>query len=41
MKTTAEVIDQAANRLPDEFTARHPEIDWRRIVDLRNRIIHD
>lgn len=36
-----EVIGEAANRLPPEFCARHPEIPWRRIVGLRNRIVHE
>ncbi len=36
-----EVIGEAANRVPDEFKAAHPEIEWRRIVGLRNRIIHE
>jgi len=36
-----EIIGEAANRIPESFTARHPEIEWRRIVGLRNRIVHD
>lgn len=36
-----EVIGEAANRLPSDFCARHPEIPWRRIVGLRNRIVHE
>ena len=36
-----EVIGLAANRLPDAFTASHPEVPWRRIVGLRNRIVHE
>lgn len=36
-----EVIGEAANRIPESFTAQHSEIAWRRIVGLRNRIVHD
>ena len=35
-----EIIGEAANRLPESFRQRHPEIPWRRIVGLRNRVIH-
>jgi len=36
-----EVIGEPANRIPPEFRERHPEIPWRRIVGLRNRIVHE
>ena len=36
-----EVIGEAANRLRQEFRDRHPQIPWRRIVGLRNRIVHE
>jgi uncharacterized protein with HEPN domain len=36
-----EVIGEAASRLPEQFRARHAEVPWRRIVGLRNRIIHE
>jgi len=35
-----EIIGEAANRLSPEFQARHSEIPWRTIVDLRNVLIH-
>ena len=35
-----EIIGEAANRLPDSIWLQHPEIEWRRIVSLRNRLIH-
>jgi len=35
------VRDEAANRLPEDFRAQHPEIEWRKIIGLRNRIVHD
>lgn len=36
-----EIIGEAANRLPDEYKDRFPEIDWFKIRGLRNRIVHD
>jgi uncharacterized protein with HEPN domain len=36
-----EIIGEAANRLPEDFRAQHPEIEWRKIIGLRNRIVHD
>ena len=36
-----EIIGEAANRLPDEFKKKHSNIEWYKIVGLRNRIIHD
>jgi uncharacterized protein with HEPN domain len=35
------VIGEAANRLPQQFKDRHPEVPWHRIVGLRHRIVHD
>ena len=35
-----EIIGEAANRVPDNFKSHHPEIEWRRMTGLRNRIIH-
>ena len=37
----SEIIGEAANRLPDEFCARHAEVEWRKIIGLRHRIVHD
>lgn len=36
-----EIIGEAANRLPEEFKEKYPEIDWHRIRGFRNRIVHD
>jgi uncharacterized protein with HEPN domain len=38
-----EVIGEAANRIPKETKAKHPQIVWRRIIGfgLRNRIVHE
>jgi len=34
------VIGEACNRLSDELKTSKPEIDWRKIVRLRNIVIH-
>ena len=31
---------EAAARLPTEFRLLHPEVEWRRAIDMRNRLIH-
>jgi len=36
-----EIIGEAAGRLPEDFTNRHSEIEWMKIVGLRNRIVHE
>ena len=36
-----EIIGEAANRVPEDFKSDHPEIEWRRMTGLRNRIIHE
>jgi uncharacterized protein with HEPN domain len=36
-----EIIGEAANRLPDTFRRQSSEIEWRKIIGLRNRIVHD
>jgi uncharacterized protein with HEPN domain len=35
-----EILGEAISRISQEFRQAHPEIDWRRIVGLRNIVIH-
>lgn len=35
-----ELIGEAATRVPDSIRVQYPEIPWRSIVGIRNRIIH-
>ena len=35
-----EIVGEAANRVPKEERALHPEIPWSQVVGLRNRLIH-
>lgn len=36
-----EVIGEAARKLPSEIKSKSPEIDWRKIVALRNILTHE
>jgi uncharacterized protein with HEPN domain len=35
-----EKIGEAASAIPDEVRNRHPEVPWKTIVGLRNKVIH-
>lgn len=35
-----ELIGEAATHIPDEVRAAHPQIPWRMIIAVRNRLIH-
>ena len=35
-----EVVGEAAGQLSTAFRDRHADIPWRRIVDMRNKLIH-
>ena len=35
-----ELIGEAASRLPLDFRHEHSKIDWRILIDFRNRLIH-
>ncbi|CAA7624914.1 conserved hypothetical protein [Magnetospirillum sp. LM-5] len=36
-----QTLSEAAQRLPDDVKARHPEIPWQRIAGFRNILVHD
>lgn len=35
-----QTIGEAANGVSDSLRARHPEVPWRQIVDMRNLLAH-
>lgn len=36
-----EVIGEAVSNIPKEFKARYSDIPWRKIIDMRNKVIHE
>jgi uncharacterized protein with HEPN domain len=34
------VIGEAVSRLSEDLRNRHPEVPWRQVVSVRNRIVH-
>jgi uncharacterized protein with HEPN domain len=36
-----EIIGEAAQKIPPEIREKHPEIPWREISTMRNKLIHE
>jgi uncharacterized protein with HEPN domain len=36
-----EIIGEATRRFLPDFTDRYPEVPWRKVAGMRNRIVHD
>lgn len=34
------MIGEAAKKLPDDFRARHPHVEWKAMTGVRDRLIH-
>ena len=34
------VLGEAANRIPKDVRAQHPEVDWSKIIGMRHRLVH-
>lgn len=35
-----QIIGEGANHLPDDLLARHPEVEWHKLIGMRNVIAH-
>lgn len=36
-----EIIGEATKKVPDDFRAAHPSVEWRAMAGMRDRLIHD
>ena len=36
-----EIIGEAAKKVPDGFRDKYPEIEWRKMAGMRDRLVHD
>ena len=36
-----EIIGEAAKKVPEDFRATHPTVEWRAMAAMRDRLIHD
>ena len=40
LRQLMQILGEASRRVPPSFRARYPDVPWRDVADLRNRLIH-
>ena len=38
---SVEIIGEAVKKMDNEFTARYPNVEWRKIAGMRDKLIHN
>lgn len=41
MGRSIEIIGEATKKVPDDFRAKHPQFEWKKMAGMRDRLIHD
>lgn len=36
-----EIIGEAARKIPEDFRVAHPDVEWRAMAGMRDRLIHE
>jgi uncharacterized protein with HEPN domain len=36
-----EIIGEASKKVPDDFRLKYPDVEWRKMAGMRDRLIHD
>lgn len=36
-----EIIGEAANNIPQEFKTKYPDVPWRDMISMRNKVLHE